>query len=746
MSNRIADLEKIIISEIDPYKKIDFKILLAWELNTVNVERMHVLVEEIESDLQNSSYEKGVASCLSLKAMYAVKKDLYFEALEFADIAYESFIALNNIEGQIRTLRILSIVYGQLGKFDDCLNVCRKGLALIAEHNAVITEENNTPIEFTLLNNIAATYSYLGRHAEALDFQLQAYEYLKLGDEGSAQVLFLCNLGQSYIENNNAELALEYLNKGLAEATRLSLESYYYHLCYSGLGLVYERIGNHELAMKNLLMSLAHAESSSSKYGQVEVLILLGKVSLKTNQISVAIDYLEKSLELAEEIKANELLRETYLLLAECFELEKNYETSIFHYKRHLEVYRDVISLELEQKMSEYTTDFKIEQAKKDAEIYKLKNIELKEKNEEIASNAKALEESYHHISTLSLIGQEITASLDIEKILNTIYDNLKTLMDVNIFGIGSYEESIGIIDYLMFIEESVRLPREQASIENSNSYAARCIKSKKLLIFNDLTLDSEYKTASSVINTNGRSPLSLVYYPLILGDKIIGTITVQSYRENAYTSFDIDAIRILASYISIALNNSQKSAELQKAVDELEVFSKTDPLTELFNRRYMTEKITEECEKYKKLMNKFSIVITDIDFFKNINDTYGHDCGDHILKELSELLKLLLRKQDYLARWGGEEFLILLTETDGCGGAVIAERLRKSIMDTVFKYNGNEIGITMTFGVSEYNNEPSMDDTIKRADKALYFGKETGRNKCVINGLPCHIDNIYEM
>ena len=748
MSIRIADLEKQILQELDAIKKFDLQISLAWELAAINIEKMYILVEEMENSLKSFPYEKGHFSCLCLKAIYAVRKDEYFEAMKLANLAYDAFNSLGFIEGQARALRILSTVYGQLGKFDECLNICRKGLALVKEYKLPISEENNTPIEFTFLNNIAATYSYLGRHAEALDVNLEAYEYLKKGDRGSAQVLFMCNLGQSYLENNNMELALEHLNNALVESDQLHLENYYYHLCYSGLGQVYKKLGNYNLSMENFLMALAQAESSFSKYGQAEVLLHLGKLSIEMDQTDLAIENLERALVLAEDIKASELLRENHLLLAECFEKKRDYETSIFHYKRHTEVLKDVLSVELEQKLNEYTTDFKIEQAKKDAEIYKLKNVELKEKNIEIENKAKALEESYHNISTLSLIGQEITASLDIEKILFTIYNNVKTLMDASIFGIGTFDEATGIIDYKMYLDESVRLPVFQTSIDSLDSVASKCIRLRGPIVYSDIPeLPSTHRLPGGNIATKGRVPKSLIYYPLILEDRVIGTITVQSYHPNSYTDVHLDAIRILASYIAIALNNSQQSEALKKAVNELELFSKTDPLTELYNRRYISEKINEECNRYKRNPHHFSIIITDIDFFKAVNDSYGHDCGDFVLKELSELLRGLLRKQDYIARWGGEEFLILLTQTDACSAAVMAERLRKKVMKHVFRYEEHEINITMTFGISEYNSEPNMDATIKRADRALYRGKDTGRNKCIINGLAdCHIKDVEEM
>ncbi len=174
------------------------------------------------------------------------------------------------------------------------------------------------------------------------------------------------------------------------------------------------------------------------------------------------------------------------------------------------------------------------------------------------------------------------------------------------------------------------------------------------------------------------------------------------------------------------------KNMILREANEKLEMIATTDPLTNLLNRREMQRKIEEERIRFERSNRQFSIIITDIDNFKRVNDSYGHDCGDYLLVAISVLLKMNIRKQDSLSRWGGEEFLLLLPETNLDGAAVIAEKLRKIIENHLFRYNTIDLKITMTFGVSMLNGKETVDQCIIKADKALYKGKQSTKN-CVV-------------
>lgn len=186
-------------------------------------------------------------------------------------------------------------------------------------------------------------------------------------------------------------------------------------------------------------------------------------------------------------------------------------------------------------------------------------------------------------------------------------------------------------------------------------------------------------------------------------------------------------------------LLNTTKDLELLnlkliQAQEELVQLASTDPLTGLYNRRRSMESIQDQKIYFERHKQAFSFVIADIDDFKSINDTYGHQCGDFILKEVSRELKSLLRHQDILGRWGGEEFNILLPETDKPGAKVIIEKLRIHINDQNFIYQDNTIHVSMTFGISEYSStDLTINELISHADIALYDGKKNGKNCSVL-------------
>lgn len=173
-----------------------------------------------------------------------------------------------------------------------------------------------------------------------------------------------------------------------------------------------------------------------------------------------------------------------------------------------------------------------------------------------------------------------------------------------------------------------------------------------------------------------------------------------------------------------------ERNQEMAILIEKLAKASATDPLTGLFNRRAMSERLNEEISRFRRHMDSFVLIMADIDFFKRVNDTYGHDCGDEVLKAVSQRMTLHLRSVDSLSRWGGEEFLILLPSTDITGGRTLAERLRHSICDAPFTYNGSEFYVTLTLGIVAFKEGYTLDNAILLADQALYLGKKNGRNQ----------------
>ncbi len=175
-----------------------------------------------------------------------------------------------------------------------------------------------------------------------------------------------------------------------------------------------------------------------------------------------------------------------------------------------------------------------------------------------------------------------------------------------------------------------------------------------------------------------------------------------------------------------------KKNKQLQQAINNIEKLSTTDFLTGAYNRRYMIERIKQEIIRYKRTRRIFSFVLCDIDDFKKINDTGGHAQGDQILVDAVRFLTESCREMDILSRWGGDEFLFVLPETDVSGALVFAERVRNLLAEKVFEYDHKEIKFFFTFGVAEYDEREGFGESIKNADYALLEGKSSGKNKVV--------------
>lgn len=236
-------------------------------------------------------------------------------------------------------------------------------------------------------------------------------------------------------------------------------------------------------------------------------------------------------------------------------------------------------------------------------------------------------------------------------------------------------------------------------------------------------------------------------HLPVLEHGMIVGIVSLRdlaAYYERKVES-DLEKTRgqldQLKSFFDLSANREGKKilAELER----LEALSLTDFLTGLYNTRYFSSRLKEEISRSQRHQTSLSLIFCDIDYFKKINDRYGHQTGDLILKEVAGLLvsrveKITivarLRKSDVVARYGGEEFVIILPETDKENAASVAERMRQAIAEHDFIFAGEKISVTMSFGVAEYPQDGTDSETlIGCADAAMYQAKHNGRNLVVV-------------
>jgi diguanylate cyclase (GGDEF)-like protein len=184
----------------------------------------------------------------------------------------------------------------------------------------------------------------------------------------------------------------------------------------------------------------------------------------------------------------------------------------------------------------------------------------------------------------------------------------------------------------------------------------------------------------------------------------------------------------ILDSQLALQL----KKVSLYESVEKLSI---TDGLTEIYLRRYFIDRLSEEIERSRRLKLKFSILMIDIDRFKNCNDKYGHMVGDAVLREIASIIKNNVREIDLLARYGGEEFTVLLPETGRKGALHVAERIRKACEDRLISAYDENLKFTVSIGVSVYPEDAKdSEPLIEKADETMYRSKQEGRNRVSTN------------
>ncbi len=194
--------------------------------------------------------------------------------------------------------------------------------------------------------------------------------------------------------------------------------------------------------------------------------------------------------------------------------------------------------------------------------------------------------------------------------------------------------------------------------------------------------------------------------------------------------------IPLILAFLLLMMTSQRLSEELESHQEELEILASTDVLSGTGNRRHFVEAASREIDRARRYSRPLSIIMLDVDHFKHINDTHGHQCGDAVISTLGQLLVNKVRSQDIVCRIGGEEFAVLMPETARADAAVIAERLRQALSTMPVTFGDHqEIVCTASFGVAELSNDDkNIYDLLPRADKGLYYAKHQGRNCIVVN------------
>jgi len=329
------------------------------------------------------------------------------------------------------------------------------------------------------------------------------------------------------------------------------------------------------------------------------------------------------------------------------------------------------------------------------------------------------IDKMYKMMDTLALIN----STLDEGKLLQLIMKAIKEVMEAEASSLLLLDPNTNEL-YFSTVEGGSTQVKE-IRIRSDQGIAGHVMQTGKPLIVNDVS-KSEFFLKTVDQKTSFQTS-SILCVPLVSRSKTVGVL--EALNKKGGKEFNEEDLRLFTAF----------SNQVSVAIDNAKLYNMAfyDGLTKIFVRRYVEAWLETEYARVKRYNTDLSLMFFDIDHFKKINDTYGHQAGDFVLKELAATVKNSIRQADILGRYGGEEFLVCLPETKVERALHSAERIRKAVEEKEFIYEGKKIPVTISIGVASFRQTPEdqVNRFIKDADEAMYFSKEHGRNRVTLHG-----------
>lgn len=556
------------------------------------------------------------------------------------------------------------------------------------------------------LNNIGIIYSETGEYAEALRYYKESLELRKNSiKKPDLTASSYNNIGIIYRKLGAYEKAAEFYQKA-ADIFRNENNQRGLASVLTGLGALHQQMGKYTSSLEYLLQSQTIAQNIDDKLLQAKNLNNLGTVYHKIGNYDKALEFHHSSIEVKKEINDEKGIAASYLNIGNALSEKEEYIKALEYFNKALEIQQHLGSRgEIALIYNNIGNNYKKVKNHKEALKYFKMSLSIKENIHDLkgAANTKVnIGEVYLDMKMYNKAEEYIRSSLktaeenQYREILNNGYSLLSKLFEMK----SNFKEALRFYKYASAAQESLL-----------NEVSVKKIAELRTL----------YETESK------EREISL----LKANQKILN---IQNSKQKQQRNFAL-LFSLLFMALAFVLYNMYKikkrvNIQLEAANKKLEKASRTDPLTGLSNRRDILIRLDSEVNRFNRNRQKFSLILADIDDFKIFNDKYGHDCGDYILKSIADVLEFTLRKQDSISRWGGEEFLILLPDTDLKGAVNAAEKIKKKVAQSLFIHSGKKLSITMTFGVSVFQEGMTIDTCVKEADIALYVGKERGKNR----------------
>jgi len=713
---------------------VDTKINFAQinEQNTIAYETIHnnpdkglVLSRETFENSKSIDYKKGMADSKLIEGWCLLLKNNYNNSLEALEISLSAFKEIKDSHGEIKALNAFGVLYSNISNYETAMKYYTESLNLSQK-----TKDDERLVSAYI--NIGSLYTESGKIEESSDCYDKAIEILKKNKNKAQLCACLINIGENYQVQNKLDDALDKYNQSL-KISREIKNKVYESNCLTSIGKIYQKKGDFEKSDIFHSKSLEIAESLGDMLSKSECLTNLAILYLNEGSFDKSIKYHEEALNLSKNIGSKYYMVQNYAGLTNTYEQKGVMQKAFDNFKLYHNAFSDLQNDEIDVKLQIMNAQYNIDASKKEAAEQRIRNKELKE--------------AFERVSLLNKIGKDITSSLDMETVMTNIYMNLLSFISADLFGIALYYKDSDEVDFKYFLENGKRTKRYRKPLKREGSLISWVIINKKCLFFNDV--HNEYiDYVPKLIGFNIKTTNSLIFVPLISGTDVIGVITFQSSKLNAYTKQHLEIIQAVGAYSSIALENSIAHEEinnlikiinsekkaLQKAYQKIDSLANHDILTGLPNRRLFTELLKQEIKQADRKKSKTAVFFIDLDNFKTVNDTLGHDAGDKMLKMVSQRFISTLRESDTIARIGGDEFAAIICNVKKADDIKkIAEKIIGKFRNP-FKVRESSFNIGISMGISLYpDDDKDIDSLLKKADRAMYEIKTNSKNSFIL-------------
>ncbi|MBK1809328.1 diguanylate cyclase [Clostridium sp. YIM B02505] len=727
--------------------EIDMLLLRINEVRYDNPEKAIKLSLEALSLSKNINYDLGTAASKHMISSCYYTIGNYEEAISLTFDSLDFFVKENIYDLQWSSYNLLGNTFSELGDYErgmDFYNNAEEIAYLVDDGKKFYTNSSKEKAMVRTLNNIAENYKLLKAYDESLEYCNRAYDIDKNYDFQFSKGVTILSLGELYYllheydkANTLSFRALEYFKK------------YNYTLgqpeCYKLAALTYWKKNDFDKADEYFNITIDRIEAQSSPYNEIDVYINYYQYLKDRNDLKKSLVILHKAYDLSIKNNFVEKISETASILSIFYAEIKDFQTAFNYFNMHLENERINASYLNKHRINNLNISKKI----KKIEIEKK---EIINNNENLQRKSESLQMVVEKLSIISELGQKITSNLDLDSIIDILYSSIKDFMDLTYLSIGLYDKENSVVNYLDVIERGKKKKKKSTNVKNRSNFTSICIETEDFVIINDMNKEflkyTDSETYKSVMEKDQYELQSLIFCPLKVNSNIIGVMSIQSEEKNSFTSYHVEMVKSLSSYAAIAINNAIKSKQLEMEIEKthavqfelkrlnekLLFLSENDSMTKIPNRRKLDKYLYELWEKHVQEKKVLSLIIFDIDNFKQYNDNYGHIAGDNCIVTIANILSSVKDENYFPARYGGDEFVVVLPEYQLDRALDFGESLKQKVANANIPHKFSTVSDKVTLSIGITSLVPSTDLTINefmnKADDALYLAKKRGKNQ----------------